>query len=247
MTHTYKITGMTCTGCQAKVQYLLTQVKGVNAVVIDLSKGEAEVSMEKHVPTSALQQALKEYPKYQLSEKEETMHHAMPVVEEETKGWLQTYKPILLIFSYITGITLLVQVVNGMFSLMYWMNHFMAGFFLVFSFFKLLNLNGFAGSYAMYDIVAKKWKGYGYLYAFIELGLGVAYLTGFQPLLVNTITFVVMTISIIGVLQSVLNKQKIKCACLGDVFNLPMSTVTIIEDALMIGMSGLMLIGLVAY
>ncbi|RYZ78221.1 MAG: heavy-metal-associated domain-containing protein, partial [Proteobacteria bacterium] len=44
-----------------------------------------------------------------------------------------------------------------------------------------------------------------------------------------------------GVLQSVLNKRKIQCACLGAVFNLPMSTVTIIEDGLMIAMSAVML------
>lgn len=51
-----------------------------------------------------------------------------------------------------------------------------------------------------------------------------------------------MTVSIIGVLQSVLNKRKIQCACLGAVFKLPMSTVTIIEDALMITMSVAMLL-----
>lgn len=91
------------------------------------------------------------------------------------------------------------------------------------------------------NIVAKRWNGYGYVYAFIELGLGVCYLTGVQPVLVNAITCIVMSVSIVGVFQSVLNKQKIKCACLGDVFNLPMSTITIIEDALMVLMSGLML------
>lgn len=52
----------------------------------------------------------------------------------------------------------------------------------------------------------------------------------------------VMSISIIGVLQSVLNKKKIQRACLGAVFNLPMSTLTIIEDFLMIAMSAAMLI-----
>lgn len=51
-----------------------------------------------------------------------------------------------------------------------------------------------------------------------------------------------MVVSIIGVLQSVLNKRKIQCACLGTVFNLPMSTVTIIEDGLMIAMSLTMLL-----
>ncbi|NCU04658.1 MAG: heavy-metal-associated domain-containing protein, partial [Chitinophagaceae bacterium] len=40
---------------------------------------------------------------------------------------------------------------------------------------------------------------------------------------------------------SVLNKRKIRCACLGAVFNLPMSTITIIEDGLMIIMSIAML------
>jgi len=73
----------------------------------------------------------------------------------------------------------------------------------------------------------------------VELGLGVAFVTGVAPFWVNLVTLVVMTVSIIGVLQSVLNKRKIRCACLGAVFNLPMSTVTIVEDALMIGMAAI--------
>ena len=56
-----------------------------------------------------------------------------------------------------------------------------------------------------------------------------------------------MSLSIIGVLQSVLNKQKIQCACLGDVFDLPMSTVTIIEDGVMIIMSIIMLMNNITY
>ena len=76
------------------------------------------------------------------------------------------------------------------------------------------------------------------------LGL-IAYLISFQPLLTNTLTFIAMSISIIGVLQSVLNKKKIQCACLGVVFDLPISTVTIIEDALMIGMSRTMILMLI--
>lgn len=243
MTHTYKISGMTCAGCQVKIEHLLMQEKGVSKVTVDLEKGEANVTMEYHITTSELKNTLKEYPKYQLSEKSVEMSNATSTsVVKEQKSWLETYHPILLVFGYITGITLLVQAVNGFFNWIQWMNHFMAGFFLVFSFFKLLNLKGFAESYAMYDIVAKRIKSYGYFYAFIELGLGISYLIGFSALITNLITAVVMSISIIGVLQSVLNKRKIKCACLGDVFNLPMSTITIIEDALMITMSLIMLI-----
>lgn len=243
MTHTYRVSGMTCTGCQAKVQGLLSKLAGIKNVSIDLVKAEVTIDMDKHIATADLQSALKDYPKYQLSEL--IQKPIAPLFEEEgerERSWLQTYKPILLIFGYIIGITLLIEYIYGAWAWMRWMNHFMAGFFIVFSFFKLLNLKGFAGSYAMYDVIAKKWNGWGYAYPFVELGLGLAFLTGFFPVLTNSITLVVMTISIIGVLQSVLNKRKIKCACLGAVFNLPMSTITIIEDALMIAMSGVMLI-----
>jgi hypothetical protein len=180
--------------------------------------------------------------KYQLTENNQ-QHLPINTEEvEESSTWLATYKPILLIFAFITGITMLNEWVVGDLVWMRWMSNFMAGFFLVFSFFKLLNLKGFAESYSMYDVIAKKWNSWGYVYAFIELALGIAFLTGFNPILTNSITFIVMSVSIIGVLQSVFNKRKIKCACLGDVFNLPMSTITIIEDALMIGMSAAMLL-----
>jgi copper chaperone CopZ len=240
MTHTYNVSGMTCSGCQAKVQSVLSNVKGVKNVKIDLSKGEAMIDMDKHVPTSELQSALKNYPKYQLTENGH-QSHTVASDGEETKSWIETYRPILLVFAYISGATILIEVVNGTFIWTRWLDHFMAGFFLVFSFFKLLNLQGFADSYATYDIIARKWKGWGYVYAFIELGLGIAYLTAFNPLLTNAATFVVMSISIIGVLQTVMNKRKIRCACLGAVFNLPMSTITILEDGLMIAMSLIMI------
>jgi len=242
MTHTYNVSGMTCTGCQSKVQGLLSKVTGVKNVSIDLPKGEAAIEMDKHITTAELKAALKDYPKYQLTETNYQHHTAVVNDEEGSPSWVETYKPILLIFGYITGITLLVELMHGEFAWMRWMNHFMAGFFLVFSFFKLLNLKGFAESYSMYDIVAKKWNGWGYIYAFTELALGIAFLTSFNLILTNAVTFMVMTVSIIGVLQSVFNKRKIKCACLGAVFNLPMSTITIIEDGLMIGMSGIMLL-----
>jgi prepilin signal peptidase PulO-like enzyme (type II secretory pathway) len=113
---------------------------------------------------------------------------------------------------------------------------------LVFSFFKLLDLSGFASSYAMYDLLAKRIYNYGFVYPFIELSLGVAYLINFNLVFTNTITLIVMSFSSIGVILAVIKKQKIKCACLGTGFNLPMTTVTIIEDLLMVAMAAWMLI-----
>lgn len=256
MTHTYTISGMTCDGCTAKVTHLLKQLPDVTAVTINLEKGEAEITMQRHIAIETLQQALKEYPKYQLSEADKNHTNPInefgdkdnifalknPVAEPETpKSWETTYKPILLIAGYITAISLIISLSESRFDGMLFMRAFMSGFFLTFSFFKMLDLRGFAESYAMYDIVAIKFKGWGYIYAFLELGLGIAFAVNFAPIAVNAFTAVLMLVSLIGVLQTVINKKKIRCACLGAVFNLPMSTVTIIEDGLMIVMSIAML------
>lgn len=256
MTHTYKISGMTCDGCIAKVTYLLKQLPDVTDVRINLEAGEADVTMQHHISTPALQDALKDYPKYQLSEVDFGHHtpangfvdkgnifasQANTVLQQGEKNWIQTYKPIVLIASYISTISLIVSLSNDKFDGMLFMRIFMSGFFLVFSFFKMLDLRGFANSYAMYDIVAMKFKSWGYIYAFLELALGIAFAVNFAPVITNGVTAVLMSVSFIGVLQSVLNKKKIQCACLGAVFNLPMSTVTIIEDGLMIAMSIAML------
>lgn len=234
MVHTYHITGMTCANCEATVKSALQSIENVTNVTVSREDHTATITMEKHIALATFQKALPE--KYRIT----APHHDEKT--EQAKGWLETYKPILLIFFYITLVTLLIQWKTPNFDGMQWMRHFMSGFFLVFSFFKLLNLKGFAESYVMYDVLAKRFPGWAYIYAFTELGLGIAFLLNFNPLLTNSVTFVVMSISIVGVLQSVLNKRKIQCACLGAVFNLPMSTVTIIEDALMIAMSGYMLI-----
>ena len=79
-------------------------------------------------------------------------------------------------------------------------------------------------------------------YPFVELALGVLFLIDFNPLITNGLAFVVMSVSTVGVVQSLMAKRRFQCACLGAVFNLPMSTVTLFEDVLMVAMSGLMLL-----
>jgi hypothetical protein len=122
------------------------------------------------------------------------------------------------------------------------MMHFMAGFFLVFSFFKMLNIRAFAESYAVYDLLAMRFRVYGLIYPIIELGLGIAYLLGLAPQITNIVTIMIMGFSSLGVIRAVMNQQKIRCACLGAVFNLPMSTITIIEDLIMVAMAAWMVI-----
>ena len=163
----------------------------------------------------------------------------------ETLSWFATYRPLLLIAAYILGASVLVQAGLGTavdISAMQTMRYFMAGFFIVFSFFKLLDIPAFAMAYSSYDLLAARWQGWGYMYPFVELALGMAYLVNFNPLLTNWVTVIVMGFSAIGVIRAVMNKTRIQCACLGTVFKLPMSTVTIVEDVGMVAMAGWMLL-----
>lgn len=242
MTQEYIVEGMTCNGCKAKVQSLIEQIAGEGNVSVDLATGKVEISSHAAVPVDALQSALEEYPKYTVSEPAKQVINPTVLSEEDTRTWFEKYKPILTLFAFITFGSLIAGFQGGGFEIMPFMRIFMAGFFLAFSFFKFLDLKGFAQSYAMYDIVAKRLPAWGYIYAFIELFLGLAFAANFHLEVVLWVTLIVMSVSIIGVLQTVLNKQRIQCACLGVVFNLPMSTVTVIEDGLMIAMSAWMLI-----
>jgi hypothetical protein len=117
----------------------------------------------------------------------------------------------------------------------------MAGFFLVFSFFKLLDLRGFVDAYRSYDVVARAWPAWAFVYLFVELGLGVAYLLNLSPRITNGLTLALMLIGSIGVLKALLDERAIRCACLGTALNLPMTTITLVEDLAMAAMASAML------
>ena len=235
----YTITGMTCNNCVAKVQATLAPY--AEAVEVTINPPQVKLTNQK-METNALNKLLESVGKYKIGTEVSASSNADNSTDDDSTKNLARYKPLILVFAYILGVTLLVEFVHGEFGLHRFMSHFMAGFFLVFSFFKLLDLAGFANSYAMYDVLAKRVPIYGYIYPFIEFALGAAYLLAYRPVLINSITFVVMAFSSIGVIMAVMNKQKIKCACLGTGFNLPMTTVTIIEDVLMAAMAAWMLI-----
>jgi cation transport ATPase len=236
MTHAYTVEGITCDGCVAKVKSKLLMHPDIQSVDLSLNDKKAVIVMGKHITLPELQQTIGVDTKYRISEDTaDHSHHAM--TQEQDKSWLATYRPLLLIAGFITLVAALTA--NG--NLDAGMNNFMTGFFLVFSFFKLLDVRGFAESYSMYDLLAARLPAYGFVYPFIELGLGVAYLTGFNPTLTNWATVLIMGFSSIGVIRSLMSNTKIRCACLGAVFELPMSTVTIIEDLLMVAMAAYMI------
>ena len=151
------------------------------------------------------------------------------------------FLPLIVIFALIAGFTALRQSMAPFFNSMDAMNDFMAAFFLIFGAFKLINIHGFVEAYRTYDLVAQRSFAYAYAYPVIELGLGVFYLFRLFPIATNVIRLVVMLVSALGVGIELSKGKEVMCACLGVVFKLPMTHVTLFEDLLMAGVAAYML------
>ena len=247
-TSTFTLQGLHCNACVKRVTEKLQPLAESVAVTLNpmqvvLNNPNADFAALKNAVAAAGDYILQpEMPTSHISKDQAGIESVAPAIQSEitSASWLATYSPLLLIVGYILGASLLVQLGNGgaaSVSVEETMRYFMAGFFLVFSFFKLLDIRAFADAYAGYDLLARRWHGWGLLYPLVELALGIAYLAHFNPLVTHWVTVAVMGFSAIGVIQAVTTKRSIQCACLGAVFKLPMSTVTIVEDLGMVAMA----------
>ena len=244
MKHIYKIKGMTCGSCKASVENSLRDIDDVSDVEVNLENQEATITMDKHIDIVELQKSLAS--KYTITQKEiknvftSTQSSSFEIEEEKSK--LQQLKPLLLIIFYIASASVLLNYKNWSWS--EFMLDFMGLFYIVFSFFKMLDLKGFPESFRMYDPLAKRVPFYGKVYPFIETALGLMFLMRFEINVALIITLIVLGITTIGVTKTLLDKKSIRCACLGTALKLPMTEATFIENAIMIVMAILMLLNI---
>lgn len=154
---------------------------------------------------------------------------------------LKDFTPLIIIFVVVIGFTTVMQLLYGEGRFEFGMRMFMGTFFAVFGGFKLLNLKNFAMAYQKYDLLAMRSRFYAHLYPFVELALAVLYFANFGGLYRDGFTLVLMLFSALGVYLKVRKKESIQCACLGMVFVLPMTWVTLLEDLLMAVEAGIMI------
>ena len=239
MTHTYNVSGMTCNKCKASVEESLSALTNVEDVSVDLESKTATIKMKTHIEVKALQNALSD--KYIISEqqKKNVFRTSSNVIEEE-KTDLQQLFPLFLILGYITIASILLNI--NPWDGSSFMLDFMGLFYIVFSFFKLLDLKGFPESFKMYDPLAKAIPAYGWVYPFVEVALGLMFLMRFKIDIALIVTLVVLGITTFGVTKVLLNKKAIQCACLGTALKLPMTKATFIENTIMLIMAAIMLV-----
>ena len=227
-----QISGMTCEGCRSSVEDKLSTLDGVDKVHVDLTRGQAVIYSKNPVSLSLIKETLP--PKYSLINEEDVnldTHDDITIKASK----IQQLKPLFIILGYIFIASILLNYKNW--NLTNAMLDFMGLFYIIFSFFKILDIKGFSMSFRMYDPLAKQAPIYGYIYPFIEVLLGMMFLIRFEVNIALILTVIVLGITTIGVTQTLINKRSIKCACLGTTLNLPMTEATFIENALMIIMA----------
>ncbi len=150
----------------------------------------------------------------------------------QKESTIKKFLSLIIIFSSILLFTIITTYLHG-FTLEFAMRMMMGSFFAIFGAFKIFNLTAFADAYSTYDILAKHSRTYAFVYPFLEILLAVLYLTDIGGIYRDIFTLLLMTVSSIGVIQKLRLKEEIPCACLGMVFKLPMTKVTLFEDVLM--------------
>ncbi len=229
----FKISGMTCNGCKLSVEDKLSSIDGVDEVYVDLTKQEAVIYSKKPISFSLISDSLP--PKYRVTGTANIQNNGTIKVSK-----IKQLKPLFIILTYISITSLLLNFKNW--NLTNAMLDFMGLFYIIFSFFKILDIKGFSMSFRMYDPLAKKVSLYGSIYPFMEVLLGIMFLTRIEVEAALILTIILLGITSFGVTQTLLNKKKIKCACLGTTLQLPMTEATFIENALMITMAFVLLI-----
>jgi len=227
---------MTCEGCANSIKETLESNEFISSANISLQDENINIISDKNFTLIELNSLIDNLGEYKIYEEK----LASKIIE-----YFSSKKTLLLALSLVLISSLSLQVEKDDFDLNEWMISYMGIFFLLFSFLKLIDVKGFSGSFKKYDLISKIIPSFAITYPFVELFLALAFLSGYLLFVSYIMTIIFMTSQFFGVFISLQKKEVIKCACMGSSISIDISTLTLIENLVMILMSSYMIIGLI--
>ena len=224
---------MTCEGCANSIEKEFGSNSTIHTATVSLENKELTIESNQQFNSDQVDSILSSLGNYRVA-------LGSPRLVSKIVSHFEPKKPVLLALVVVIVSSLSLQKSHGTFDLNNWFATYMGMFFVLFSFLKLLNVKGFSVTFSKYDILAKRMPGFATSYPFLEFLLGVAFLTGTVLVVSNIITLVVMLSQSIGVANVLKNNQTIQCACMGSSINLSVSYLTLLENIVMVLMSGYM-------
>ena len=233
MNEVYKVSGMTCDGCANSIKEALELNNLISSVNISLENENINISSDKSFTVNELNSLIENLGNYKIYEEN---------IFSKIIEYFFSKKTLLLALSLVLISSLSLHIGEDNFELNEWMVSYMGIFFLLFSFLKLIDVKGFSGSFKKYDLISKIIPSFAITYPFIELFLALTFLSGYFLITSYIMTLLFMTSQFFGVFISLQKKEVIKCACMGSSINIDISTLTLIENLVMILMSSYMII-----
>jgi glutaredoxin len=103
---------------------------------------------------------------------------------------------------------------------------------------KLQDVEKFSTMFLNYDLLARRWVRYGYIYPYAEFTAGVLMTAGALTWLSVPIALFIGTVGAVSVFKAVyIDKRELKCACVGGSSNVPLGFVSLTENLMMIAMA----------
>lgn len=103
---------------------------------------------------------------------------------------------------------------------------------------KLQNIEQFATMFLNYDLLARRWVRYGYIYPVAEGLAGVLMVAGAFTWFSAPLALIIGTIGGVSVFKAVwIDKRELKCACVGGGSNVPLGFLSFTENVMMVAMA----------
>ena len=154
----------------------------------------------------------------------------------------KTYRPVIYLFAVAAATALALSI--GMLGGIGWIT---LGWFISISMIllgmqKLRDIESFSTMFLNYDVLARRWVPYAYVYPWVETAAGVLMTGMLLTWLAAPAALFIATVGAISVFKAVyVDKRELKCACVGGGSNVPLGFVSLTENLMMMGMSIVML------
>lgn len=157
-----------------------------------------------------------------------------------------TYKPVIYLFAAAAATALMLSI--GFLGAIAWqtLGWFISISMILLGMQKLRDIESFTTMFLNYDLLARRWVPYAYVYPWVETGAGILMTGMLLTWLAAPAALFIATVGAISVFKAVyIDKRKLRCACLGGNSNVPLGFVSLTENLMMMGMAIVMMVQIV--
>jgi glutaredoxin len=150
-----------------------------------------------------------------------------------------THRPVLVLFA-LTALSAMAATYAVSGELLVWrtLQWFIALSMVVLAMLKLQDVEKFSAMFLNYDLLARRWVPYSYIYPYAEAFAGVLMIAGALTWLSALVALLIGTVGAVSVFKAVyIDKRELKCACVGGSNNVPLGFISLTENLFMIGMA----------